>query len=64
MVAGQNRVAGTDFSSKSMIWTTRWPACGGPAWIFRGDMISGKGGRQALIADPAGNLVELFEPSD
>jgi catechol 2,3-dioxygenase-like lactoylglutathione lyase family enzyme len=27
-----------------------------------GDVISGRGGRQALIADPAGNLVELFEP--
>ena len=31
---------------------------------LRGDVISGRGGRQALIADPAGNLVELFEPSD
>jgi catechol 2,3-dioxygenase-like lactoylglutathione lyase family enzyme len=28
---------------------------------FRGDVISGKGGRQALVVDPAGNLVELFE---
>ena len=31
---------------------------------LRGDVMSGRGGRQALIADPAGNLVELFEPSD
>ena len=31
---------------------------------LRGDVISGRGGRQALIADPAGNLVELFEPSN
>jgi catechol 2,3-dioxygenase-like lactoylglutathione lyase family enzyme len=29
---------------------------------FRGDVITGKGGRQALVLDPAGNLVELFEP--
>ena len=29
---------------------------------FRGEMITGKGGRQALVLDPAGNLVELFEP--
>ena len=29
---------------------------------FRGEMITGKGGRQALALDPAGNLVELFEP--
>jgi len=29
---------------------------------FRGDVITGRGGRQALLQDPAGNLVELFEP--
>jgi catechol 2,3-dioxygenase-like lactoylglutathione lyase family enzyme len=29
---------------------------------FRGDVISGRGGRQALVQDPAGNLVELFQP--
>jgi catechol 2,3-dioxygenase-like lactoylglutathione lyase family enzyme len=28
---------------------------------FRGDMITGRGGRQALALDPSGNLVELFE---
>ena len=28
---------------------------------FRGDMITGRGGRQALAIDPSGNLVELFE---
>jgi hypothetical protein len=28
---------------------------------FRGDMITGRGGRQALAVDPSGNLVELFE---
>lgn len=28
---------------------------------FRGETISGKGGTQALLEDPAGNLVELFE---
>jgi catechol 2,3-dioxygenase-like lactoylglutathione lyase family enzyme len=31
---------------------------------LRGDVIDGRGGRQALIEDPAGNLVELFEPFD
>ncbi|OBF94004.1 lactoylglutathione lyase family protein [Mycolicibacterium flavescens] len=30
---------------------------------FRGDVITGRGGRQALVSDPSGNLVELFEPS-
>ncbi len=29
---------------------------------FRSDTVSGPGGRQTLLADPAGNLVELFEP--
>ncbi len=28
---------------------------------LRGDVITGRGGRQALVPDPAGNLVELFE---
>ena len=31
---------------------------------FRGDVVAGPGGRQALLADPAGNLVELFEPAE
>lgn len=30
---------------------------------FRSDVVSGPGGRQILIADPAGNLVELFQPA-
>lgn len=29
---------------------------------FRGEMVQGKGGRQILVEDPAGNPVELFEP--
>lgn len=29
---------------------------------LRGDVITGRGGRQALVSDPSGNLVELFEP--
>jgi catechol 2,3-dioxygenase-like lactoylglutathione lyase family enzyme len=30
---------------------------------FRSDPISGPGGRQILLADPGGNLVELFQPA-
>lgn len=30
---------------------------------FRTDVVSGPGGRQILLTDPAGNLVELFEPA-
>lgn len=28
-----------------------------------GEIITGRGGRQALVPDPAGNLVEVFEPN-
>jgi catechol 2,3-dioxygenase-like lactoylglutathione lyase family enzyme len=31
---------------------------------FRNDIVSGVGGKQALLEDPAGNPVELFEPAD
>lgn len=30
---------------------------------FRNDVVSGPGGRQILVQDPAGNLIELFEPA-
>ena len=31
---------------------------------FRNDIISGPGGQQILLQDPAGNLVELFQPAN
>ena len=31
---------------------------------FVSDLTTGPGGRQILIADPAGNLIELFEPAN
>jgi catechol 2,3-dioxygenase-like lactoylglutathione lyase family enzyme len=30
---------------------------------FRSDLVAGPGGRQILVADPAGNLIELFQPA-
>jgi len=30
---------------------------------FRNQIVSGPGGRQILVEDPAGNVVELFEPA-
>ncbi|MFI0479456.1 VOC family protein [Actinomadura sp. 9N215] len=30
---------------------------------FHSDVVAGPGGRQILITDPAGNLVELFQPA-
>ena len=30
---------------------------------FRNEVVAGPGGRQILVEDPSGNLVELFEPA-
>jgi catechol 2,3-dioxygenase-like lactoylglutathione lyase family enzyme len=30
---------------------------------FRNDVVTGPGGSQILIEDPAGNLIELFQPA-
>ena len=30
---------------------------------FRNDVLSGPGGQQILLEDPAGNVVELFQPA-
>ena len=31
---------------------------------FRNDIVTGPGGKQVVIEDPAGNPVELFQPAD
>jgi len=31
---------------------------------FRNDIVTGPGGRQILVKDPSGNVVELFQPAD
>jgi catechol 2,3-dioxygenase-like lactoylglutathione lyase family enzyme len=30
---------------------------------FRNDIVTGPGGRQILLEDPAGNVIELFQPA-
>jgi len=30
---------------------------------LRSEVVAGPGGRQVLLADPAGNLIELFQPA-
>ena len=35
----------------------------GAGLTFLSDVVSGPGGRQILLTDPAGNLIELFEPA-
>jgi catechol 2,3-dioxygenase-like lactoylglutathione lyase family enzyme len=39
---------------------TRLRAAGAP---FRNDVLSGPGGKQILLEDPSGNVVELFQPA-
>lgn len=31
---------------------------------FRNDILEGPGGKQVLLKDPAGNVVELFQPAE
>jgi catechol 2,3-dioxygenase-like lactoylglutathione lyase family enzyme len=38
----------------------RLRAAGAP---FRNDIITGPGGKQVLLEDPSGNVVELFQPA-
>jgi catechol 2,3-dioxygenase-like lactoylglutathione lyase family enzyme len=35
----------------------------GAGLTFRNDVVTGPGGRQILVEDPAGNPIELFQPS-
>ena len=35
----------------------------GEGLSFRSDLVVGPGGRQILLSDPAGNLIELFQPA-
>jgi catechol 2,3-dioxygenase-like lactoylglutathione lyase family enzyme len=41
----------------------RVEAMRGAGLRFRNEVVSGPGGRQILLEDPAGNPVELFEPA-
>jgi catechol 2,3-dioxygenase-like lactoylglutathione lyase family enzyme len=36
---------------------------GAAGLTFRNDIVSGPGGKQILLEDPAGNPIELFEPA-
>ena len=35
----------------------------GSGATFRNDIVSGPGGKQILLEDPSGNVVELFQPA-
>ena len=32
------------------------------AHYFRNEVVTGNGGKQALVEDPSGNAIELFQP--
>lgn len=36
----------------------------GAGATFRNDIVTGPGGKQILLLDPSGNVVELFEPAN
>jgi catechol 2,3-dioxygenase-like lactoylglutathione lyase family enzyme len=57
--AGRNRIHLTVDDLDAEI--NRLRAAGLP---FRSDVVTGPGGRQILLNDPAGNLIELFQPAD
>ncbi|MFE9656671.1 VOC family protein [Micromonospora sp. NPDC006431] len=56
--AGRNRIHLTVDDLDTEI--DRLRAAGLP---FRSDLVTGPGGRQILLTDPAGNLIELFQPA-
>ena len=57
-VAGRNRIHLSVDDLEAEIDRLR-----GAGLSFRSDVVEGPGGRQVLVADPAGNLVELFTPA-
>jgi catechol 2,3-dioxygenase-like lactoylglutathione lyase family enzyme len=58
-VAGRNRISLVVDDLEAEVRRLR-----GAGLTFVSDVISGPGGSQVLIADPSGNLVELFQPAD
>jgi catechol 2,3-dioxygenase-like lactoylglutathione lyase family enzyme len=57
--AGRNRIHLTVADLDAEIERLR-----GAGLSFHSEVVAGPGGRQILLADPAGNLVELFQPAE
>jgi predicted enzyme related to lactoylglutathione lyase len=55
---GWNRIHLTVEDLDGMVERLRLAGCG-----FRNEIIQGTGGKQILLEDPSGNLIELFEPN-
>ena len=57
------RAAGTGSTSSSTTSTPRSAASASAGAAFRNDIVEGPGGKQILLQDPSGNVVELFQPA-
>jgi predicted enzyme related to lactoylglutathione lyase len=54
---GWNRFVITTSDLETKVTSLKTAGC-----KFRNEIVSGVGGRQILLMDPSGNLIELFEP--
>ena len=61
--ASPDRRAGTASTSSSTTSTTEVARLRGAGATFRNDIVEGPGGKQILLLDPSGNVVELFQPA-
>lgn len=52
--------ASTSSSTTSVAEVARLRKAGAP---FRNDILEGPGGKQILLQDPSGNVIELFQPA-
>ena len=57
------RAAGTASTSSSTTSTAEVERLRAAGLTFRNDIVSGPGGQQILLDDPAGNPIELFQPA-
>ena len=55
--------AGTASTSSSPTSPPRWARLRDAGLSFRNDIVTGPGGSQILLEEPAGNVVELFQPA-
>ena len=58
------REVGTGSTSSSTTSTPRSTRLRHAGAHFRNDILEGPGGRQILLQDPSGNVVELFQPAE
>ena len=61
--ARPGRVAGTASTSSSTTSTAEVARLRAEGVSFRNDIVTGPGGKQILLEDPSGNVVELFQPA-